>query len=53
MSEINFKIEIESDNDGYVAFECPFCESIFGLKFDECQEWIENSNYIYIVLAMV
>lgn len=47
MSEIKFKIEIESDNDGYVAFECPFCETIFGLKSNEYQEWLETNNEIY------
>ncbi len=47
MSELKFKIEIESDNDGYVAFECPFCETIFGLKSNEYQEWLETNNEIY------
>lgn len=37
MSEVSFKVEIEADKDGYVSFECPFCNSDFRLRADEFQ----------------
>lgn len=43
MSEIIFKIKIEPDSDGYVSFECPFCEADFRLKGNEFQ----NDNPLY------
>ena len=33
----NIKLEIQGDSEGYVTFECPFCESEFKLKVSEYQ----------------
>ena len=38
MSEILFEIKIQGDCEGYVTFECPFCESEFKLRADEFQD---------------
>jgi transcription elongation factor Elf1 len=38
MSDINFDIRIEGDSEGYVTFECPFCESEFKLNASEFQD---------------
>lgn len=38
MSDINFDIRIEGDSEGYVTFECPFCESEFKLNANEFQD---------------
>lgn len=38
MSDINFEIKIEGDSEGYVTFECPFCESEFKLNASEFQD---------------
>lgn len=38
MSEVNFEIRIEGDSEGYVTFECPFCESEFKLNASEFQD---------------
>lgn len=35
MSNIEFKINIESDSDGFISFECPFCKSVFSLNASE------------------
>ena len=37
MSIENFTITIEGDNEGYVTFECPFCDSEFKLQAGEYQ----------------
>ncbi|MDD3187790.1 MAG: hypothetical protein PHD02_04945 [Bacilli bacterium] len=34
---MDFEIKIQGDSDGYVAFECPFCESQFKLNAGEFQ----------------
>jgi transcription elongation factor Elf1 len=38
MSDISFDIRIEGDSEGYVTFECPFCESEFKLNASEFQD---------------
>ena len=38
MSDVKFEISIEGDSEGYVTFECPFCESEFKLNADEFQD---------------
>ena len=38
MSDVKFEIIIEGDSEGYVTFECPFCESEFKLNADEFQD---------------
>ncbi|WP_096635764.1 hypothetical protein [Clostridium cochlearium] len=38
MSDINFEFTIEGDSEGYVTFECPFCESEFKLLAGEIQD---------------
>ncbi|WP_297439514.1 hypothetical protein [uncultured Clostridium sp.] len=38
MSDIKFDIKIEGDSEGYVGFECPFCESEFKLNAGEFQD---------------
>lgn len=43
MSEVQFEIMIEGDSEGYVTFECPFCESEFKLRADEFQD--ENNTF--------
>ncbi|MBU3811603.1 MAG: hypothetical protein H9893_08145 [Candidatus Niameybacter stercoravium] len=37
MDVVNIKLEIQGDSEGYVTFECPFCESEFKLKVSEYQ----------------
>lgn len=37
MSDLKFDIKIEGDSEGYVTFECPFCESEFKLNISEFQ----------------
>ncbi|MDY3207274.1 hypothetical protein [Clostridium baratii] len=37
MSDVTFEISIEGDSEGYVTFECPFCESEFKLNASEFQ----------------
>lgn len=37
MSDVNFEIKIEGDSEGYITFDCPFCESEFKLNADELQ----------------
>lgn len=37
MSDVQFEIKIQGDSEGYVTFECPFCDSEFKLKADEFQ----------------
>lgn len=37
MSDLNFEIKIDGDSEGYVTFECPFCESEFKLNASEFQ----------------
>ena len=38
MSDVKFEISIEGDSEGYVTFECPFCESEFKLNASEFQD---------------
>lgn len=38
---MEFKIEIEGDSEGFVSFECPYCESEFKLN---AQEYKEDAN---------
>lgn len=47
MSEIKLKFEIEADDDGYISFECPFCESIFSLSAGEFQSEDNIFNELY------
>lgn len=44
MNTINFKIKIQGDIEGFVTFECPFCESEFKLNASECQD--DENTYI-------
>jgi transcription elongation factor Elf1 len=37
MSDGNIPIKIPCDNDGYVTFQCPFCNEVFKLSADEVQ----------------
>ena len=37
MGNVEFKFEIEADDDGYVSYECPFCKSTFSLNASEIQ----------------
>lgn len=43
MGDINLKISIPADDEGYVSFECPFCGERFKLKVDEFKE-MDNTN---------
>lgn len=38
MENIEFKFQIEADDDGYVSYECPFCKSTFSLNASEVQK---------------
>ena len=38
MSDVTFEINIEGDSEGYLTFECPFCESEFKLNASEFQD---------------
>ncbi|NFG02908.1 hypothetical protein FCV36_11485 [Clostridium sporogenes] len=38
MSDETFDVIIEGDSEGYVTFECPFCESEFKLNASEFQD---------------
>lgn len=38
ISDIKLDIKIEGDSEGYVTFECPFCESEFKLNAGEFQD---------------
>ena len=38
MSNVTFEIKIKGDSDGYITFECPFCESKFKLNISEFQD---------------
>lgn len=44
MTNLNFEIKMETDDDGYATFECPFCESTFGLSALEVND---EKNSIY------
>ncbi len=35
MSKVIAKLRVEGDSEGYVTFECPFCESEFKLNAEE------------------
>lgn len=35
MDNVTFQIRLEGDSEGYVTFECPFCESEFKLQAGE------------------
>ena len=35
MDEVDLSLEIIPDEEGFVSFECPFCNSDFMLKYDE------------------
>ena len=37
MSTENFTITIQGDSEGYVTFECPYCNSEFKLQAGEYQ----------------
>ena len=37
MSTENFTISIQGDSEGYVTFECPYCNSEFKLQAGEYQ----------------
>lgn len=37
MSTENFTITIQGDSEGYVTFECPYCDSEFKLQAGEYQ----------------
>ncbi|MHC5825890.1 MAG: hypothetical protein ACYT04_61070, partial [Nostoc sp.] len=37
MSEVTFKINIPSDNDGFITLQCPFCEDRFKLTVTDFQ----------------
>ena len=37
MSTENFTITIQGDREGYVTFECPYCDSEFKLQAGEFQ----------------
>ncbi len=37
MSDIKSDIKMEGDSEGYITFECPFCESEFKLNAGEFQ----------------
>lgn len=38
MSEEIIKLSIPADSDGYVNFQCPYCDNTFKLHAGECQE---------------
>lgn len=38
MGDVNFKISIPSDDEGYISFECPFCGDRFKLQIDEFRD---------------
>lgn len=38
MADIEFKFQIEADDDGYISYECPFCKSTFSLNASEVQK---------------
>ena len=44
---MQFEIVMEPDDDGFVAFECPFCESTFGLNSDEYNDGRELYTELY------
>ena len=44
MDEVNLELKIEGDSEGYITFECPFCESQFKLKASEVQD---DENIFY------
>lgn len=44
MEEIKIEMTIQPDSEGYVTFECPYCESQFKLSVDECQ----NDEDVYV-----
>lgn len=37
MQDVELKFNIQSDDDGYVSYECPFCGSTFSLNAAEVQ----------------
>ena len=37
LSTKNFTITIQGDSEGYVTFECPYCDSEFKLQAEEYQ----------------
>ena len=47
MTNEKLKLVIQSDDDGYVSYECPFCQSVFGLNVAEvqCDDPIYNEMY--------
>lgn len=46
MSDASFEFKIEGDSEGFVTFECPFCESEFKLQADE----FENEDNVFTEL---
>jgi len=47
MSDVTSEIRIEGDSEGFVAFECPFCESEFKLQAGEFQDEDNVSTELY------
>lgn len=41
---MNIEFSIEGDSEGYITFECPYCESEFKLLADELQN--EDNEYV-------
>lgn len=44
MSDVSFELKIEGDSEGYITFECPFCESEFKLQAGEFQS--DDNNFV-------
>jgi len=44
MSEIKMSFEVPGDSEGYVTFECPFCEAEFKLLASEIQN--DEQDYV-------
>ena len=49
MSTENFTISIQGDSEGYVTFECPYCNSEFKLQAGESLDSIDLHDYKTIV----
>ena len=41
---MEFKVEIEGDSEGYIAFECPYCKSEFKLNAGEYKDCSEQEK---------
>lgn len=52
LSTENFTISIQGDSEGYVTFECPYCNSEFKLQAGEYQNDDEPFEELFALIVV-